>query len=465
MKKSITVLILFCLTVQCTLLSAQSAMVKPTPQQVAWQERETSAFLHFTVNTFTDKEWGDGTENPKIFNPKEFDATKIVQTLKKAGFKLVIITAKHHDGFCLWHTKLTEHSVKKSPFKRDVVREISDACKKENLKFGVYLSPWDRHEKTYGTDKYNAFYKAQLTELLTNYGEISEVWFDGAKGDNTKMKYDFEGFWNLVRKLQPKAVMFSDVGPDVRWVGNESGNAGETCWSTINITKNDTLKASDVALKGKAVAPGIADEKYLNSGDINGASWIAPETDVSIRKGWFYHASENATVKSGKALVDLYYKSVGRNSLLLLNIPPNKKGLFDERDIASLTDFRTILDETFSKNLLANVVFGNLTDKKIESYVELNSGVSFEMDFKKEVEFDRFMLQENIAQGQSIENGELEFWDGKAWQILQDFTTVGYKRLMRFKPIRTSKIRLTILKAKSKILLAELGCFKASLKE
>lgn len=333
MKKSVTVLIFFLFSVHSSLLTAQSSIVKPTPQQVAWQERETSAFLHFTVNTFTDKEWGDGTESEKIFNPTDFNATKIVQTLKKTGFKLVIITAKHHDGFCLWHTKMTGHSVKNSPFKRDVVKELSNACKKEGLKFGVYLSPWDRHEKTYGTDKYNSFYKAQLTELLTNYGEISEVWFDGAKGDNTKMEYDFEGFWNLVRKLQPKAVMFSDVGPDVRWVGNESGNASETCWSTINISKDNTIKASDPALKGKAIAPGIADEKYLNTGDINGSRWIPAETDVSIRKGWFYHASENATVKSGKELVDLYYKSVGRNSLLLLNIPPNRKGQLDEHDV------------------------------------------------------------------------------------------------------------------------------------
>lgn len=464
MKKSIAFSILVCLSAHNSQLNAQS-FVKPTTQQITWQKLETSAFLHFTVNTFTDKEWGDGTESAKIFNPTEFNATKIVQTLKKAGFKLVIITAKHHDGFCLWHTKLTEHSVKNSPFKRDLVREISDACKKEGLKFGVYLSPWDRHEKKYGTPSYNDFYKAQLTELLTNYGEISEVWFDGAKGDNTKMDYDFEGYWALVRKLQPKAVMFSDVGPDVRWVGNESGNAGETCWSTINITHDATVKNGDFALIGKAIAPGIADEKYLNVGDKNGTRWIPAETDVSIRKGWFYHSSENASVKSGKALVDLYYKSVGRNSLLLLNIPPNKKGLFDERDVTSLTEFRAILDETFKKNLLENEVLNPLVDKKIETYVELNLGASFEINFKKPVTFDRFLLQENISQGQSIENGELEFWQNNNWQTLQDFTTVGYKRLLRFNAVTTSKIRLTILKAKAKILLSEIGCFKASSRE
>jgi len=462
MKKHIAIFLFACLA---HFVNAQT-LIKPTPQQIAWQARETSAFLHFTVNTFTDKEWGDGTESEKIFNPTEFNATKIVQTLKKTGFKLVIITAKHHDGFCLWHTKLTKHSVENSPFKRDVVREISDACKKEGLKFGVYLSPWDRHEKKYGTPGYNDFYKAQLTELLTNYGEISEVWFDGAKGDNTKMKYDFEGYWALVRKLQPKAVMFSDVGPDVRWVGNESGNAGETCWSTINITPEDSLiKMADVQLKGLAIAPGRTDEKYLNVGDKNGMLWIPAETDVSIRKGWFYHSSENATVKSGKALVDLYYKSVGRNSLLLLNIPPNKKGLFDERDVASLTEFRSILDETFKKNLLENEVLTPLADKKIETYVELNLGASFIIDFKKLITFNRFMLQENITQGQSIENGALEYWQNNDWQTLQNFTTVGYKRLMRFNAVTTTKIRLTILKAKSKILLSEIGCYKASSRE
>ncbi|MEP6951376.1 MAG: alpha-L-fucosidase, partial [Ginsengibacter sp.] len=227
-------------TVACFFISAGFAQTlpKPSERQLLWQQMETTAFLHFTVNTFTDKEWGDGTEDPKIFNPTHLDARQWIKALKDAGFKMAIITAKHHDGFCLWPSKYTEHSVKNSPWKNgkgDVVKEVADACREYGLKFGVYLSPWDRHDSSYGTSAYNTYYKNLLKELLTNYGEVSEVWFDGAKGEKAKdMEYDFEGYWKLVRQLQPKAIMFSDAGPDVRWVGNESGNAGQTCWSTIN---------------------------------------------------------------------------------------------------------------------------------------------------------------------------------------------------------------------------------------
>jgi alpha-L-fucosidase len=437
---------------------------KPTANQLAWQQWETTAFLHFTVNTYTDKEWGDGTESPQIFNPTDFDALKIVQTLKDAGFKLVLITAKHHDGFCLWQTKTTEHCVRNSPYKKgngDIVGELAAACKTLGLKFGVYLSPWDRHEPKYGTAAYNDFYKTQLRELLTNYGEISEVWFDGAKGDSTKMEYDFQGFWGLVRQLQPKAVMFSDVGPDVRWVGNESGNAGETCWSTLNISKGSI---SDV--KGKAIAPGIADEKYLNVGDPNGTLWIPAETDVSIRPGWFWHEKENDKVKTAKELVNLYYKSVGRNSLFLLNIPPNRKGELSEKDVESIKGMRAILDETFKTNLAKNKTKGFLTDGKMQTVHPLSINVPFIVDLQKKTSFDRFMLQEDIASGQRIESAKLEYWNGKTWQLVQTFTTVGYKRLLRFEPIETAKLKLTILKAKTNaVMLSEIGVYKASLKE
>jgi alpha-L-fucosidase len=460
-SNTLIISLLACLT---SILTAQN-LVKPTPRQLVWQARETTAFLHFTVNTFTDKEWGDGTESPSIFNPTDFDALKIVRILKKTGFKLVIITAKHHDGFCLWHTKMTEHSVKNSPFKRDIVRELSEACRAEGLDFGVYLSPWDRHEPTYGTPQYNAFYKAQLTELLTQYGDIHEVWFDGAKGENAKnMSYDFDGYWALVRQLQPKAVMFSDVGPDVRWVGNESGNAGETCWSTLTISKSN-VNEEKINTIGKAIAPGIADEKYLNTGNPNGKSWIPAETDVSIRKGWFYHESEDATVKTGKELVNLYYKSVGRNSLLLLNIPPNRKGLFSENDVKSLTDFHSILSETFKTNLAKGKIRKRLTDRKLATSIPLSIRLPLVIDFKKEVIFDRFLIQENIAEGQRIGQARLEYWKNGAWQVVQNFTTVGYKRLLRFEAIATEKVRLTILEANAQVLLSEVGCYKASAKE
>jgi alpha-L-fucosidase len=447
------------------LLSFQAkTQPKPTANQLAWQQRETTAFLHFTVNTYTDLEWGDGTESPQIVNPINFDALKMVQTLKKAGFKLVLITAKHHDGFCLWQTKTTEHCVRNSPYKNgkgDIVGELAAACKTLGLKFGVYLSPWDRHEPKYGTDAYNDFYKTQLRELLTNYGEISEVWFDGAKGDSTKMEYDFQGFWGLVRQLQPKAVMFSDVGPDVRWVGNESGNAGETCWSTLNISKGSL---ADV--KGKAIAPGIADEKYLNVGDPDGKLWIPAETDVSIRPGWFWHDKENDKVKTAKELVNLYYKSVGRNSLLLLNIPPNRKGELSEKDVESIKGMRAILDETFKTNLAKNKTKGFLTDGKMQTVHPLNINVPFIIDLQKKTKFDRFMLQEDIASGQRIESAQLEYWNGKTWQPVQTFTTVGYKRLLRFEPIETAKLKLTILKAKTNVvMLSEIGVYKASAME
>ena len=432
-------------------LSSQS-LPKPAPRQIAWQQWETTAFLHFTVNTFTDKEWGDGTESPTIFNPTEFDARKIVKTLKEAGFKLVLLTAKHHDGFCLWQTEQTLHSVKSSPYKNgkgDIVGEMADACKDYGLKFGVYLSPWDRHEPSYGTAQYNDFYKKQLRELLTNYGTISEVWFDGAKGENAKnMEYDFKGYWDLVRELQPEAVMFSDAGPDVRWVGNESGNAGETCWSTLNT---------------EGMAPGKADEKYLNTGDPKGKLWIPAETDVSIRPGWFYHEKEDNKVKSAKELVNLYYKSVGRNSLLLLNIPPNRQGLLGEKDVENLIEFRSILDETFKDNLAKGKVEKQLTDKKLATTLLFIKPMV--IDFGKDVAFDRILIQENIAEGQRIEKAKIEYLDGKKWVLLQEFTTVGYKRLLRFDAIKTAKVRVTILQTKAPVLLSEIGFYKASERE
>ncbi len=448
MKQALLTLTL-CLTVLN--LSAQ-ALPKPTPRQLAWQQWETTAFLHFTVNTYTDKEWGDGTESPSIFNPTEFDAKKIVATLKEAGFKLAILTAKHHDGFCLWPSQQTEHSVKNSPYKGgkgDIVGEMAAACKAAGLKFGVYLSPWDRHEPSYGTPQYNDFYKKQLRELLTNYGDIYEVWFDGAKGDNAKnMEYDFKGYWDMVRDLQPEAVMFSDAGPDVRWVGNESGNAGETCWSTLNT---------------EGLAPGKADSKYLNTGDPKGSQWLPAETDVSIRPGWFYHEKENNKVKSSKELVNLYYKSVGRNSLLLLNIPPNKKGLIEDKDAENIIEFRSILDETFEKNFAKGNVDKALTDKKLATTLLVFKPLI--IDFKKENLIDRALIQENIAEGQRIEKAKIEYWDGKKWLLLQEFTTVGYKRLLRFDAIKTSKVRFTVISTKAPVLLSEIGFFKASNRE
>jgi alpha-L-fucosidase len=438
----------------CLISSKAFSQVLPSTRQVQWQQMETTMFAHFTVNTFTDKEWGDGTESPAIFNPTKFDAHQWTKAAKDAGFKMIILTAKHHDGFCLWPSAYTNHSVKNSPWKGgkgDMVKEVSDACREAGLKFGVYLSPWDRHEPSYGTDTYNNHYKNQLRELLSNYGEISEVWFDGAKGENAKnMAYDFQGYWKMVRQLQPNAVMFSDIGPDVRWVGNESGFAGETCWSTINTD---------------GMAVGNADSKHLNTGDANGKSWITPECDVSIRKGWFFHESENNTVKTPQQLVELYYKSVGRNGLFLLNIPPNKNGLFEETDVNSIKEMRSILNETFEKNLAQNKASNLLTDKKLETSIPLKIGQIWELNFKQNVQIDRVMLQENITKGQMIESLAVQYWDGTGWQNLCNATTVGYKKLLKTNLVETSKIRLKIHKAKGMINLAEIGFFKASTRE
>ena len=421
---------------------------RPSVRQVEWQAMETTAFLHFSINTFTDREWGDGTEDPKLFNPVHFNADSIVAALKDAGFKMAIITAKHHDGFCLWPSKFTKHSVASSAWKNgkgDVIRDLSEACKKYGLKLGIYLSPWDRHESSYGTPAYNEFYKNQLKELLTGYGDISEVWFDGAKGENAKdMQYDFAGYWKIVRELQPKAVIFSDVGPDVRWVGNEAGNAGETCWSTINTN---------------GMAPGKANENYLNTGDPDGRQWIPAETDVSIRPGWFYHPSEDSLVKSPQQLVDLYYRSVGRNSLLLLNIPPNREGLLSKADMASIREFRRRLDATFRNNLLEGSTFTKLTDKDLNTFHVLNPNESMVIRLKKEISFNRIMLQENIAEGQRNEAAQVDIWDGKDWKLLTSFTTIGYKRLLRFATVQTRMIRLTVVKAKRQVQVAEMGCY------
>lgn len=448
MKKLFTFLSMIILVT--TNVSSQNLPV-PTNNQLLWQQMETTAFLHFTVNTFTDKEWGDGTEKESVFNPTKLDARQWIIALKEAGFKMAILTCKHHDGFCLWPSAFTNHSIKNSPWKNgkgDVVKEVSDACHEYGLKFGVYLSPWDRHESSYGTPAYNTYYKNQLKELLTNYGEIAEVWFDGAKGENAKnMEYDFKGYWALVRQLQPNAVIFSDAGPDVRWVGNESGNAGQTCWSTI-----DTA----------GMEPGKADASYLNTGDPNGKYWIPAETDVSIRPGWFYHPSENDKVKTPAQLVNLYYQSVGHNSLLLLNIPSNREGLLCKEDVKNIKEFRKILNETFSTNLAKGNVASSLTDKKLNTFISLNENEPLVIDLKKPVTIDRAMFQENIGNGQRIINARLEYWDGTNWEKLESFTTVGYKRLLKCKPIRVKKLRFTVLSTKGTVELAEIGFFKSS---
>lgn len=445
--------------------------VVPTKQQINYQKMELIGFIHFTVNTFTDKEWGEGTESPEIFNPTSLDARQWVQAAKDVGMGLLIITVKHHDGFCLWPSKYTEHSVKNSHWrggKGDVVGELSKACREAGLKLGIYLSPWDRHEPTYGTDKYNQYYLNQLEELLSNYGEISEHWMDGAKGANAKdMEYDFDAYRSLIKKLQPNALIFSDAGPDIRWIGNESGIAGETNWSSIN---------------NKGVIIGKADTKYLNTGDPNGNRWLVGECDVSIRPGWFYHQKEDDRVKTPQQLVDIFYKSVGRNGTLLLNIPPDRRGLFHENDLASLKGFRKILNETFAVDLAkggsvtasnyrgnhAKFSPANLLDGNFDTYWATDDGLTssyVELNMKKPVLFDRIMLQEPIRFGQRVSEFTVEEWLDGAWKEIATGTTIGYKRLLRISPIQTNRVRVVIKESKELVALSNIGLYKASSEE
>ncbi|PTY08373.1 glycoside hydrolase family 29 [Opitutaceae bacterium EW11] len=432
----------------------------PSARQLAWQQLQAYAFVHFTINTFTDKEWGYGDESPELFNPSAFDADQIVRTAKEAGLRGIVLTAKHHDGFCLWPSKYTEHSIAHSPYKGgkgDIVREISDACRRHGLKFGVYLSPWDRNRADYGQPSYIAYYRNQLRELLTNYGPIFEVWFDGANGgdgyyggarekrtiDKTTY-YDWQNTWSIVRELQPQAVMFSDAGPDARWVGNENGVAGDPCWATIN--------ASDFF-------PGQAER--LENGDRFGAQWLPAEVDVSIRPGWFYHASEDAKVKTPAELYSIYLTSVGRGANLILNLAPDRRGIIPEGDVASLRAWRQALDATFRENLVtgATVVASNTRhrdatfaperalDGDSQTYWSADDSektAELVLDLGRDRTFDLVRLTEFLPLGQRIDRVTLEAWDAStgAWREFATATSVGAQRLLPTAPTTTRKVRL-----------------------
>jgi alpha-L-fucosidase len=404
---------------------------RPSPSQLEWQRDELAMFLHFGVNTFTDREWGDGREDPAIFAPNALDARQWARAARTAAFRTMILTAKHHDGFCLWPSKTTDHSVAKSPFRGgrgDVVREFTDACRAEGLKAGVYLSPWDRNAPAYGDSaRYNDMYCAQLTELLTQYGQVHEVWFDGANGEGPngrRQVYDWPRVWGLVRKLQPKAVMFSDAGPDVRWIGNENGSAGETNWSTV-----DTTVVPYPGVSGAAVM------RMLQQGDPNGSVWRPGETDVSIRPGWFNHAAEDTRVRSVDNLVSLYFSSVGRNSKLLLNVPPTRQGLLHDVDVARVAGMRQRLDTLFAND----AIHGRRLDWKVQ-----NRSGSGEVDLGQPTTVAIVDLAEDIAHGQVVARYLVEGFDGTAWRTLSRGTTIGYRKLDRFAPTTVQRVRLTI---------------------
>jgi alpha-L-fucosidase len=459
---------------------APPVAIGPTPSQsqLAWHEMEMNAFVHFSLNTITGKEWGYGDEKPSIFNPTSFDPDQWVDAFKNAGFKGVILTCKHHDGFCLWPTAYSEHSVKNSPFKNgtgDIVKELSLACKRKGLKFGVYLSPWDRNHAAYGSPVYIEYYRNQLKELFTNYGPIFEMWFDGANGGdgyyggaNEKRRingatyYDWPATLNLVREMEPEILFFSDAGPGVRWVGNERGIAGETNWCTIT---PDTLFA------GK---PGI--ERLLNEGHENGSAWIPAEVDVSIRPGWFYHSKEDSLVKSAERLFEIYLTSVGRGSTLLLNIPPDQRGLIHENDLQSLQGLRKLLDTDLKNNLIANAAAtassyrgdfetfspAMAVDQNPETYWTTDDAVKtghIEIDLGKRQTVKYILLQEYIKLGQRVKSFTLEAWDGDSWKVVAKGTTIGYKRILKFDPWETSKVKVTILDSKACPVISNIELF------
>ena len=450
----------------------------PSARQLRWHEMEFYGFIHFSINTFTDKEWGYGDESPSIFNPSDFDAEQIARAAAAAGMKGLILTAKHHDGFCLWPSKYTEHSVKNSQWRNgrgDVVKEIATACRKYRLKFGIYLSPWDRNHKDYGRAEYLTYFRNQLRELLTSYGPVFEIFLDGANGGDgfyggaretrridRDTYYDWPTTWNLVRTLQPDACLFSDAGPDVRWVGNERGVAGDPLWNTLN--KDD-------------FAPGRADEARLNHGDRPGSHWVPAECDVSIRPGWFYHQNEDSKVKSGTTLVDLYYASVGRGGSFLLNLAPDRRGQIPEPDVNSLREFRRILDATFkvdyaqAARVRASNVRGNgdrrfsprnVVDRRRDTYWTTDDQITTPeliIDLGREQTFNVVRLREYLPLGQRVETFAVDVWKDSGWHDFARGTSIGNCKLIRGQPVTTTKVRLRITQAPVAPAISDLGLF------
>ncbi|HKA60282.1 MAG TPA: alpha-L-fucosidase [Gemmatimonadales bacterium] len=447
----------------------------PSPRQLAWHELEFYGFLHFSINTFTNREWGNGDESPVLFNPTDFDPDQIVGAARDGGMKGLILTCKHHDGFCLWPSKYTEHSVKNSPWRGgegDVVKEIAQACARLALRFGIYLSPWDRNHPDYGRPPYLEYYRNQLRELLTGYDRIFEIFLDGANGGDgyyggayerrqidNRTYYDWPGTWQIVRELQPDAVLFSDAGPDIRWVGNERGVAGETCWATSS--RED-------------FAPGRADEARLNRGDRPGTHWVPAECDVSIRPGWFYHQHEDDQVKTPEQLVDLYYSSVGRGASFLLNLPPDRRGRIHERELLALQEFRRVIETTFTRNLAAGARVsasnsrggafapGNVLDGSKTTYWATQDDArtpSLVLDLRRDTSFNVVRLREHLPLGQRIEAVALDQWQGGDWVEFATATSIGSCRLIRGPRITTSRVRLRVTQAPACPAIAEVGLF------
>ncbi len=434
-----------------------AAYIVPTQRQYEWQQLELTAFIHFGMNTFTGREWGDGSEDPALFHPTDFDAEQWVTALQEAGFKMIILTAKHHDGFCLWPTKTTAHSVASSPWRKgqgDIVKEVKEACDKHNMKFGVYLSPWDRNAASYGdSPKYNILFVEQLMELLTNYGEVNEVWFDGANGEGPNGKvqeYDWARFYQVIDSLQPNAVK-AIMGDDVRWVGNEQGLGRETEWSVtpLNPDINEAATHENRRLSISPTAEDLGSRELVV--EAKTLYWYPSEVDVSIRPGWFYHPEQDHQVKTLQQLVDIYYRSVGMNSVLLLNIPPDTRGKLHEVDVERLRQFGTYITNTFKNDKLTDGQFA----------WKARSGASKEFNVAPGETINTVMLQEDIQKGQRVEEFSVEGFVHNEWVKLTGGTTIGYKRLLRFDDITPSKLRITIAETRDIANIKSVGAYYA----
>lgn len=409
--------------------TADVVLAKPSRRQLDWHKLEYYGFVHFGPNTFTDKEWGEGKEDPNLFNPTALDCRQWVKTFKDAGMKQVIITAKHHDGFCLWPSAYSTHTVAQSKWrdgKGDVLMELRKACNEYGLKMGVYLSPWDRNHPKYGTPEYNQVFANMLKEVLTKYGPIYEVWFDGANGEGPngkKQVYDWELFNSTVRKYAPKAVIFGDGGPDVRWVGNEQGFAPETCWATI---------------PAKRYVPGTPLSNELGEGSKHGDQWTPAECDVSIRPGWFYHADQDARVKSPAQLMDLYERSVGHNASFLLNVPPDRRGLIHENDVKALMGFKKLRDATYGKGAKSS---------------------STELNFDKPKVIDRVVVQEKISEGQRVEAFKVLAKIDGVWKEFAKGTTIGAKRILRVPATQVSSLKVDVTESQAPAMISSLAAY------
>jgi len=411
--------------------SAPAGRPRPSPAQLAWQQEELALFLHFGINTFTDREWGDGSEDPALFDPPRLDPRQWARAARAAGARALVLTAKHHDGFCLWPTATTTHSVASSPWAGgtgDVVRAFVDAARAEGLRTGLYCSPWDRNAAVYGTPGYNDLYAEQLTELLTRYGPITEVWFDGANGEGPtgrRQDYDWPRIWALVRRLQADAVIFSDAGPDVRWCGNERGSAGDPNWSTVD--------------PAAVPAPGLWSDaigEALQHGDPAGPAWRPAEADVSIRPGWFHHAAEDVRVKSVDELTDIWFRSVGRNAKLLLNVPPTSAGLLHDADVERLTAFRAHREALFGEDLAAR------RPARWRTTGERTAELDVVLARPSAVATVR--LEEGIARGQAVARYVVHGETADGWVPLSRGTTIGYRKLDRCTPTVVRAVRVTI---------------------